>query len=403
MKRNVFERGTDSFPSIDKLCWAIHGENLSRLVTGMVSHLEAEQRLELGTLVADKNVPAIADGDHFFQRHCAVVGSTGSGKSWATALILERASKLCFPNLVVFDIHGEYTALPEADPKIYQSLSLFGPDLRPEIGQRALFLPYWLLNSTEIQALILDRSDENAPNQASRLLHHLQELKAEKLWEQGVEDVNELFTTDSPIPYSLDELLRRLREGDTERVPGARAGIDKAGEFNGKLNRFISRLETKIGDRRLGFMFTPQEETSEREWLESLAVKLLSSNGASPGIKILDLSQEPSDILPVVTGLLGRLIFDLQFWIPKEVRTPVALVCDEAHLYMASSSNMSIEQHRASTVFERIAREGRKYGTALMVVSQRPSKISQTILSQVNNFLVLRLTNDRDRAAVASQ
>jgi hypothetical protein len=134
-------------------------------------------------------------------------------------------------------------------------------------------------------------------------------------------------------------------------------------------------------------------------WLGSLVISLLSAKGPS-GIKIVDFSEVPADVLPVVTGTLARLLYDVQFWMAGDCRTPVTLLCDEAHLYLPVREDADAVEKQALGVFERVAKEGRKYGFSLLVVSQRPSDVSRTILSQCNNFLALRLTNDSDQNVV---
>jgi DNA helicase HerA-like ATPase len=146
-------------------------------------------------------------------------------------------------------------------------------------------------------------------------------------------------------------------------------------------------------------MFTPPPTAMAYNWLASQVLKLLTSDGGS-GIKIIDFSEVPADVLPVVTGTLARLLYDVQFWMDTKARTPVTLLCDEAHLYLPVRDDADAVQRQALGSFERIAKEGRKYGFSLLVVSQRPSDISRTILSQCNNFLALRLTNETDQSVI---
>jgi DNA helicase HerA-like ATPase len=181
--------------------------------------------------------------------------------------------------------------------------------------------------------------------------------------------------------------------------PG-RKGEPIKGDWNGKLTRFIARLTSKIEDRRYGFLFKPPDASLQYQWLWGLARNLFVSDQNQRGIKIIDFSSVPSDVLPVVTGVLARLIYDLQFWMNESSRTPLTLVCDEAHLYLPVKDQVDPVESRAIENFERIAKEGRKYGVSLLVVSQRPSDVSRTILSQCNNFIVLRLTNDQDQNVV---
>ena len=161
----------------------------------------------------------------------------------------------------------------------------------------------------------------------------------------------------------------------------------------------MSRLEAKLEDRRYGFMFMPPKAASSYDWLGAQLIKLLQS-GKGKGIKIIDFSEVPSDVLPVVTGTIARLLYDIQFWMGLKNRTPVTLLCDEAHLYLPVREDADAVQKQALGTFERIAKEGRKYGFSLLVISQRPSDVSRTILSQCNNFLALRLTNETDQNVI---
>ena len=396
---NVFKRGADSFPQVDRDCFLISADNLQRFMNLLSANFEEGERLQLGHYVSDGSAIAVANGDKFFQRHAAILGSTGSGKSWCAALLLERASKLAHPNLIMLDMHGEYSPIADEGMGYAAQFRIAGPGDLERPTNQTVFLPYWLLNREEMLAMILDRSDQNAPNQASRFTHHVRELKEKTLAEAGKEDVRRTFTVDSPIFYSLSELLQRLGADDTGMKTGT-SGREIKGDWNGKLTRFIARLKSKAEDRRYGFMFTPPNDSSRYEWLGEQIVRLLDSSEERRGIKVVDFSEVPSDVLPVVAGVFARLLYDAQFWIEKESRTPVCVVCDEAHLYLPVKAEAEAVERRALETFERIAKEGRKYGVALVVVSQRPSDVSRTILSQCNNFLVLRLTNDQDQSVV---
>lgn len=405
--RNRFKRGADSFPQIDRDCFLIEGGNLQRFMGLLGADLDEKQRLELGHFVIDGTATAVANGDRFFQRHAAILGSTGSGKSYAVSLILERAHARKYANLVVFDMHGEYSSLanppaPEgqaAPPTIADAFKIAGPGDLDAPPENTLFLPYWLLNREEMLSMILDRSDQNAPNQASRFTLHVRALKESKLDNENKADVKATFTVDSPIPYKLLDLLTKLKDDDTKKGVGKNNQPVK-GEWEGRLTRFVSRLEAKVEDRRYGFMFKPPEASLSYEWLAMQTAKLLAPDEGKSGIKVVDFSEVPSDVLPVVTGVFARLLYDVQFWMQEEKRTPFVFVCDEAHLYLPVREDADAVEKQALYSFERIAKEGRKYGVSLLVVSQRPSDVSRTILSQCNNFLVLRLTNDQDQNVV---
>ena len=173
VKKNVFKRGADSFPQIDRECFVIEGANLQRFMGLLGAEIKEDERLYLGHFVADQTAMAVADGDKFFQRHASILGSTGSGKSWAVSLILERANRLKFPNIIVLDMHGEYKPLTNEKSKLACGIRIAGPGELKQANENVLFLPYWLLNREEMLSMLLDRSDQNAPNQASNILHSM--------------------------------------------------------------------------------------------------------------------------------------------------------------------------------------------------------------------------------------
>ncbi len=397
--KNFFKRGIDTFPQITHNCYSINGNNLRLFMNIISEDVSSEKQLVIGKFAIDKNALAILDGDKFFQRHASILGSTGSGKSWCVANLIEEASKLNNPNIIVFDMHGEYKSLAETDNKYGEYYKIAGPGDLECVDEKNIFLPYWLLNRDEMLSMVLDRSDNNAPNQASRFTLHIKELKAKTLTNLNKEKVLSTFTVDSPIPFDINDLIALLKVDDTKKGIG-KNGTPIKGEWEGKLTRFISRLETKIHDKRYGFLFQPNKSTLEYGWLSKLLCKLIGVEENKKGIKVIDFSEVPSDVLPVVTGIISRILFDVQLWMPEEKRVPFAILCDEAHLYLPIKDGADSVQKQALGNFERIAKEGRKYGISLVVISQRPSDVSKTILSQCNNFLVLRLSNDRDKSVI---
>ncbi len=399
---NVFRRTLETVPEIDARCFVLEGARLTSFMRAISQQLDdAATPLALGNYALDKDAPAWLDGNKFFQRHAIIVGSTGSGKSWTVARLVEQVAALPMANAMLFDLHGEYK--PLAGPGI-QHLRVAGPsDVAAGRGldDGVLYLPYWLLTYEEQIAMLLDRSDQNAPNQAMLFARAVREHKQAYLESGHHSDVLANFTIDSPVPFSIADIIATLTAIDTEMVPGARDL--KAGPFNGKLTRFIQRLEAKVEDRRMGFLFGGPPALSKYTWLVQLAERLLSASGHSAsggGVKIIDFSEVPSDILPLVIGLVARLTFTIQSWTPSHKRLPVALLCDEAHLYMPESTRGGAVAEAGLQAFERIAKEGRKYGTALLVISQRPADVNRTVLSQCSNFVVMRLTNADDQAVV---
>lgn len=398
-----FRRGADSCPQIDQPCHLIQGANLSAFMTVLSQDVPEEKALRLGHFAIDQSAVALADGDRFFQRHAAILGSTGSGKSYTVAALLERANTLSHPNIILLDMHGEYASLAKGQKDGYaEYFKIAGPGDLTEPKAHSLFLPHWLLNREEMLSMLVDRSDDNAPNQAMRFTNLVTEQKRGTLKKEDRNDVLASFTVDSPIPYDLMAVKNGLLADDTAMVPGS-SGRDKQGPWYGKLTRFIGRLDAKMADRRYGFLFQPPPKTDDYKWLQEMAVTFLSTNEQNrSGIKVVDFSEVPPDVLPTVVSVFARILYDIQFWMLPESRTPVCLVCDEAHLYLPVRSDADAASKRALDTFERIAKEGRKYGFGLLVVSQRPSDVSRTILSQCNNFVALRLTNEQDQSAVKS-
>lgn len=397
---NVFRRTLESVPEIDANCFALEGEELTAFMRVLSNATSQGNALTLGKYTLDDNATAYLNGNKFFQRHAFVGGSTGSGKSWTTAKIIEQMASLLSANGIVFDIHGEYSPLSYEGVKHYKVAGPLEVEQNKTISDGTIYLPYWLLSYEALVSLFVDRSDQNAPNQAMIISREINKAKKDYLEKGNHQNILDSFTVDSPVPFDIDFLLERLNEINSEMVDGARG--QKMGEFNGKLSRLISRLENKVTDRRLGFLFKGGDDTLRFDWLSELANILLGStaeNGEG-GIKIVNFSEVPSDILPLIVSLVARLAFSLQQWTPSDSRHPVALLCDEAHLYMPQRNNAGAADDISIDVFERIAKEGRKYGVSLVVISQRPSEVNKTMLSQCSNFVSMRLTNSDDQSVV---
>lgn len=401
--KNVFRRSLDVVPEIGSLCWPIEGDNLTRFMR-VLACIDAKglDGLSLGVYSLDDRAVAYIDGNKLFQRHAAVVGSTGSGKSWTIARVIEQAAELPNANAIVFDVHGEYGSLIAEGIRHFKIAGPADVGTDQSLSEGVVHLPFWLLGYEAIVSLFVDRSDQNAPNQAMVFTREIRTLRIRSATAASRDDLVSTITTDSPVPYSVDELVRRLDELNTERVEGSRSG-GRAGDFNGKLSRAIARLEAKVQDRRLGFLFSPPASTSELEWLSRLASVLMAPRDAQSdkvgGIKIIDFSEVPSDVLPLMVSLVASLVFTVQQWQIKDARHPIAIICDEAHLYIPDSRLGSADQVSVG-IFERIAKEGRKYGTGLVVVSQRPSEVNRTVLSQCANLIAMRLTNAEDQAVI---
>ena len=390
-KKHVFKRTLNTVPSLNAECFLLQGQELSDFMKAISSG--SSNPLTIGKYTMSDESVANLDGNKFFQRHAVIVGGTGSGKSWTVANIMEKAVALKSVNVVIFDIHGEYTPLEGLTNS--KLLKIAGPGEKPD-NEQAIFLPYWLLSYEEMAAMLLDRSDTNAPNQSRALFDLILKEKLETVQSEGDTGTEANMTVESPVPYKIQAVLDELKRLDVEMVQGARS--EKQGPLNGKLTRFVQRLESKITDKRLNFLFNDDEALLAYDWLPMLIEKLLGF-GNGDGVKIIDFSEVPSDILPLITGLLGRIIFTVQQWTDADERHPIAIFCDEAHLYLPVTAADNMDE-RGLKNFERIAKEGRKYGVSLVVISQRPADVSKTILSQCGNFIAMRLTNPEDQNVI---
>lgn len=393
--KNIFKRTLESVPEIDAECYIMTEDMLTNFMS-VISQKGADTQYPLcvGSYALSEDAQAWIDGNKLFQRHAVITGSTGSGKSYTVAVLIEQISQLPSCNAVVFDIHGEYSTLTHNHIKHYK---IAGPTDTATDG--ILFLPYWLLSYEEMLSLVLDRSDNNAPNQAMLFSKHVMEGKVSILQDIGQNTLSDNITVDSPVPFSMDNLLDKLKELDVAMVDGAKAGSKKQGDYFGKLTRFIQRLESKTRDKRLNFLFSPDTDLLDFNYFNTLCETLLLPASKGGGVKVIDFSEVPSDILPLIISLVARLIFSIQQWTDRDKIQPIAIFCDEAHLYLPQSIQKASEQASVDN-FERIAKEGRKYGVGLVVVTQRPSEVSRTILSQSGNFIAMRLTNADDQSII---
>ncbi|UYB62000.1 ATP-binding protein [Edwardsiella ictaluri] len=252
-----FSRSLDHVPEIDSTCYILKDAHLEEFMRVISECGNGEDSLELGSYKLNENARAYVDGNKLFQRHAALLGSTGSGKSWTVASILERSSRLPSSNLVVFDLHGEYKELSYA-----KQLRIPGPDEVDVDDDSLLFLPYWLLNSEEIQSLFVDRSEFSAHNQVVVVQDAITEQKKAFLQESDRTDLLQSFTLDSPIPYSLNSVIGKLKYLNEEKVDGSRG--PKNGPFNGEFSRLLVRMASRLNDRRYGFLFRAANKTVQQ-------------------------------------------------------------------------------------------------------------------------------------------
>jgi uncharacterized protein len=367
VKGGRYERGVSIFPTVDNPVFLAEDQDLN-----VAFSVYQRYGFSVGLVTMFENQRAYLDANKFFGKHIAILGSSGSGKSCTVASILQKVSKYPDTNIIILDIHNEYQK------------AFAGESNHLNIAE--FELPYWLMNFDEIREMFIDERDEHATSQITVLKDLIIASKKGKNPEMSA-----LITIDTPVFYDLNEIRAKMQYLDTEKVSMA-GGITKEGPFYGKFTRFLVRLDGKLNDPRYTFMFRPKKYIASTT-LNDLLAKILGTDGSAK-VTILDLSGVPFDIVNTIVSLLARTIFDFNFWNPNRRDFPILLVFEEAHNYLPSSATQNTAARRT---VERIAKEGRKYGVSCMVVSQRPVEVSETILSQCNNYVILRLTNPLDQ------
>lgn len=391
----------------------------------------------MGKLSNNNSVNYYVNGNSFFSKHIGVVGSTGSGKSCAVAKMLQEVvginngsnlNKETQKNshIIIFDIHSEYKSAFEL--KDSEQFTINNLDVEK------MCIPYWLMNSEELESLFIESNEMNSHNQISQ-------FKRAVILSKEKHNPNMKITYDMPVYFDIKEVYNfiynlnsevisklegeygkpKKKDGtlvsditeylnDTyEFVPSSTASATKAsnGPFNGEFERFLTRIETKLSDKRLDFITQPKKENGDVYKTDDFSEILKQFIGYinKSNITIIDLSGIPFEVLSITVSLVSRLIFDFAFHYSKNKHKigelndiPFMIVCEEAHNYIPKLGGSEYNASKKS--IERIAKEGRKYGLSLMVVSQRPSEVSETIFSQCNNFVVLRLTNFNDQNCV---
>ncbi|MGH1462913.1 MAG: ATP-binding protein [Neptuniibacter sp.] len=355
--------------------------------------------IQLGEHVGSGGAPCYAELNELLGKHTAILGSTGAGKSGAVAAvihsILERGDianhQHWHPQIIVLDPHNEYG---KAFPK-HQRLST---------DEGTLVLPYWLLDLEESLSLFIGKTEYAATSQSNIIKNALIKVR-----EQAAEllklDITKL-TVDSPIPYALgspDGLDNFGKNGDALYTTGLIGAINSQRPQNKNqkdhedYNKVIRKINSLLKDGRLNFMM--QSWDGAQDPLPTIVNQFLTRKTT---VQIVDLSGVPNEVAGVASAAIARIIFQLKVWQSEDERrdSPVLLVCEEAHRYVPNRGEAQYEA--AQSAIRRIAKEGRKYGVGLLLVSQRPSEVEATVLSQCNSWIVLRITNDSDREHVRS-
>ncbi|WP_294171802.1 DUF87 domain-containing protein [uncultured Sphingomonas sp.] len=325
--------------------------------------------VEIGTVYPTDDIRGALYIDPMLSKHFAVLGSTGTGKSTSVALILHRISQYSPEgHIVMIDPHGEYSAAFKGCGE------LFNVD--------NLQLPYWLLNFEEHCEVLLTTDGAERQRDADILAKCLLAARMKTKAAEGAGKV----TVDSPIPYLLTDLNQIL--------VGEMGKLDRAGDTT-PYQRLKNKLDELRADPRYSFMFSGMLVSDS---MGSFLAKLFRLPANGRPISIVDVSGVPSDITSVVVSVLARMVFDYAIWSRTEAQRPLLLVCEEAHRYVPKDENAKGQAVRK--ILERIAKEGRKYGVSLGLITQRPSDLAEGVLSQCGTIISMRLNNDRDQACV---
>ena len=271
-----FSRSLIQVPEIDGTCYVLRDAQLQTFMNLLSAKGNTEHSLEIGRYTIDENAKAYLDGNKLFQRHAALLGSTGSGKSWAVASIVEMAAKLPFANLIIFDLHGEYRNLSYA-----KHLRIPGPEELGKTDESLLFLPYWLLNAEELQSMFVDRSEFSAHNQVMAFQEAVVVEKRKQLTILKKDDVLNAFTLDSPIPFDIGDITKKLENLNSEMVAGSKS--EKQGPFYGQFSRLLIRLQSRVADKRYGFLFQAPPTEHHYDAMSVMVKRLIGQVSPSGG------------------------------------------------------------------------------------------------------------------------
>ena len=387
------------------------------------------KHVPIGTYVGATRVQCRANIDKLFGQHCAVLGSTGSGKSSAVSAIIHsvlehqaREGVLTRPTIILIDPHGEYAHAFRERAIVYRAYDALGQD---ELENANLALPYWLMSGDEFRSLIVGKTEFEATSQANtvyKALTHARLVEAglarsamgdipvellegrhpeEPIPCEGVavEDILG-FDRDKPRPFKLAEFRQHIVGRQAKRLTNNGWTDVTASEFQRDYSSILNKFRVLTTDSRVRFLMREYNEGGP-DLPEILAQLLNLRNGELPCLKIVDISGLPNEVAGPLTGAIARLVFQYKVHETREEREtdPILFICEEAHRYVPNRGDAQYEV--AQSAIRRLAREGRKYGLGLMLVSQRPSDIEGTVISQCNSWVVLRLSNSADQEHVA--
>jgi hypothetical protein len=363
-KLSNFRRGVTRYPIPGCAVLPVTTEDLRGIFAA-----SDEPHIEIGTVYPTDDIRGALYVDPMLSKHFAVLGSTGTGKSTSVALILHRISQLSPEgHIVMIDPHGEYSAAFKNCGEIFNVDNLQ--------------LPYWLMNFEEHCEVILTTQGQERQRDADILA---KSILAARIKGKDLSTLGKV-TVDSPIPYLLTDLNAIL--------VNEMGKLDRAGDTQ-PFQRLKTKLDELRADPRYTFMFSGMLVS---DTMGALLAKMFRLPSQGRPISIVDVSGVPSEVTSVVVSILARMVFDYAIWSRTEAQRPLLLVCEEAHRYVPKDEHASGQAVRK--ILERIAKEGRKYGVSLGLITQRPSDLAEGVLSQCGTIISMRLNNDRDQACV---
>ncbi|MGA2966064.1 MAG: DUF87 domain-containing protein [Terriglobales bacterium] len=380
-----FERGVGQYPTTGAKLYALSSPDVAKMFDRFQS-----KGFSVGNFVTHKSLRVYPDPTSLFGRHLAILGQTGSGKSWTVASLIQKTVNVMpKAHIILLDLHGEYCWKHEDGIRRY---AFEGASVR-HVDARDLEIPYWLMTYAELCDLLIDRNEQTAHNQIAFFRDTVRTLREKEQSPLGLKRV----TVDTPVYFSLDELVMIVESENSRMVQGQSKQIK--GPLHGDFDRFLMRLFSRMNDVRYDFLLKPKARTTSAS-LSGLLRDFVGLGTPKRPITVIDLSSVPFDVRPTVAAQIGRLAFEFNYWNPQYREFPILLVCEEAHAYIPRAAESQFAGSRKS--MERIAKEGRKYGVGLAVISQRPHELSETVLAQCGTFICLRVTNPDDQTYVRS-
>lgn len=380
-----FERGVARYPTTGAEVHAIGSADVKLMFDRFQS-----KGLAVGSLASHPTLKVCLDPTNLFGRHVAILGQTGAGKSWTVASLVQKTvAVMPKAHIIILDLHGEYCWRKIDGSRCYS----FPEAIVRHVDARELEIPYWLMTFSELCDLLVERTEREATNQTAFFRDCLMEARQCENTTATPSLGLTRVTVDTPIYFSLDDILAKVRAKNVERVG------NRQGPMFGDFDRFLMRIESKLNDSRYDFLLKPTKRKTSAS-LSDLLRDFVGLGAKKAAVTVVDLSVVPFDVRPTVAAQIGRLAFEFNYWNPQFREFPILLICEEAHVYVPRDTYTEFTGSRKS--MERIAKEGRKYGVGLAVVSQRPHEVSETVLAQCGTFVCLRITNPDDQTYVKS-